>query len=467
MSGAGIIPTAEPCVAVTGTSVITAAAPDAARAGMDVLRLGGNAFDAAMAACLVESVVLPMKLGLAGDLVALVKVKGEPARALLSIGGGPEALANGAQLTVTGACSVGSPGAPQGYMEIAKLGRLSMDVLAKPAIELARSGTPWAPIAVQLTHETEDLLRKYNDEIGYLPGGKLPKVGDTLHLPGLAKVIEEFVDKGADLFAGEIGNALLDKVRRGGGFLTRNDLKPQPAQWLDLESVDLGNGVTLMATPYPTHGHFLLQAAQQVAAGVRTTDAYRATMKNPAPASGGTSVITCADSEGNVVVLVPSNSFPQYGAAVVVEEYDLILGNRPGRGFDLNAEPGHPNAPRPGRIPQTTLHAWMLEAPDGLFFGASPGGRNQMPWNLQTVSGLLEGNRDLADIVNRPRWGLTPKREIQVEEGYELAVSGEFKTIPRLTLRSVNQILSLPHDSTLHSAAADPRTGALALSENA
>ena len=453
------------CETVTGKAVVTAAVPEAAQAGLDILRRGGNAFDAAVAACLVESVALPMKLGLAGDLVALVHVKGSLPRALLSIGGGPEALAKGAKLQVTGACSVGIPGAPQGYMEIARLGRLSMDVLAAPAIRLANAGAKWSPIAVKLTQETETLLRKNNGEIRFLPGGKLPKVGERFQLPGLARVIEEFVAKGADLFDGKLGDAMLAKIESGGGFLTREDLKSRPAKWFDLEAQDLGNDCTLMATPYPTHGRFLLSAAKLVSEGHDVQEAHHvATNRLPTDVSG-TSVITCADEEGNLVVLVPSNSFPQYGSAVVMEDDDLVLSNRPGRGFDLNAAPGAPNAPAAGNVPQTTLHAWLLETPDGVFAGASPGGQNQMPWNLQTVSGLLDGDRDLADLINRPRWGLRPNKEIEVEEGHSMASGGSFEVIPHLSLRSVNQIISKPHGSDQISAAADPRTGAKALAK--
>src|SRR3546814_303951 len=105
--------------------------------------------------------------------------------------------------------------------------------------------------------------------------------------------------------------------------------------------------------------------------------AMRDAMKKLRSNDGGTSVVAVGDAEGRAVIVVHSNSFPQYGAGVLLEELDLVLNNRPGRGFDLKAGPEDPNAPAPGRVPTTTLHAWALERSDGFCMGATPGGANQ------------------------------------------------------------------------------------------
>src|SRR5690606_6447461 len=77
---------------------------------------------------------------------------------------------------------------------------------------------------------------------------------------------------------------------------------------------------------------------------------------------GGTSMISAADAEGSVVTLIHSNSFPRFGSGLVVPQYDLVLNNRAGRGF--TGEIGHPNFPRPGQRPLTTLHAWAVSRAD-------------------------------------------------------------------------------------------------------
>ena len=77
----------------------------------------------------------------------------------------------------------------------------------------------------------------------------------------------------------------------------------------------------------------------------------------------GTSIVSAADADGNVVVVVHSNSFPRFGSGIVVPAFDLVLANRAGRGF--TPEPGHPNFPTAGRRPATTLHAWAVAGIDG------------------------------------------------------------------------------------------------------
>src|SRR3546814_471 len=127
---------------------------------------------------------------------------------------------------------------------------------------------------------------------------------------------------------------------------------------------------------------------------------------------GGTSVVTAADGEGNRVVVVHSNSFPQYGSGVVVSEYDLVLNNRPGRGFALDAPSGHWNAPGPLSIPATTLNAWHMGSDTAEFWGGTPGGENQAVWNLQTVTALLSGAEPL-DAILRPKRSEEHTSELQ------------------------------------------------------
>jgi len=81
---------------------------------------------------------------------------------------------------------------------------------------------------------------------------------------------------------------------------------------------------------------------------------------------------------------------PQFASGIVLDN-GLILNNRAGRGFDVDAAPDSVNAPRAGRIPWTTLHAWILERDSGLVVGATPGGVNQLPWNAQTVTEIARG----------------------------------------------------------------------------
>lgn len=164
--------------------------------------------------------------------------------------------------------------------------------------------------------------------------------------------------------------------------------------------------------------------------------------------------MSAADADGNAVVIVHSNSFPRYGSGLVLPGDDLVLANRAGRGFTF--EEGHPNAPRPGQRPLTTLHAWALkDATRSWVLGATPGGAQQVPWNVQVIDqlthpGLLDGPARMGTAVTAPKWEISERGVLR--EGVEL---------PPLGARSAHTLVRLGPD--LVSAAADPRWDATAV----
>jgi gamma-glutamyltranspeptidase / glutathione hydrolase len=467
------------CSAISERAVVTAATPLAADAGAAVLRDGGNVYDAVVAAALVETVLLPPKCGLAGDVVALVVRAGRPEpEALISVGPAPrklgEALAT-RSLPAVGGLSVGIPGAPAGYRALAERGRIPLANLAEPAIDLALRGFAWPEISSYLTARSVDVLREQNpDGVVYLPAGLPAAEGTSMTLPGLAQVLESYVAHPEALFAGELGDAVHQAIRSRGGVIERDELDSAQALWTAPEARTVGRS-RLWATPGPTHGPSLLDAVSSAPRGCRAAElvdcvetaiAVRSRELGDRALGGGTSVATAADGDGNAVVLVHSNSFQRYGSGIVVEPYGLVLSNRPGRGF--TAVPGHPNFPTPGRRPVTTLHAWAVRLDDGsLMLGATPGGENQMRWNAQTISSVLDGVDDPAALVAAPRWGRFSGR-LTVEEGFseqdliELGTLGEIDLTGRHSLRSAQQVLRLRGPDAPLRAGADPRTGAAA-----
>ncbi len=451
---------------VRGRRVVTSAHPAGAAAGIVMYARGGNAFDAALAAAFVEDVALPMKAGLAGDVVGLARRDGGEWRALVSIGAGPRALADGATLERLGPRSVGVPGAPDGYAALAAHARLPLDVLVAPAVRAGREGIAWTRVAVRYVEESRELLERHNPHgCLYLPEGRIPVVGEVRRAEGLARLYERFAALGAGLFHGEEGERVIAALAARGGFLTMDDLRTRTARWAEPARIALG-GRTVLATPRPTHGPALLDALRRaVIDGVAPVEAARQARRaqraaGRATGDEGTSVTTAADEAGNAVVIVHSNSFPRFGSGVVLDD-GLVLSNRPGRGFDLAAPPGAANAPAAGRVPFTTLHAWAV--PDGAvsYAGATPGGINQMPWNLQTLLRLFAGEA-LGNIVVAPRWALDDEDRLSMEhDGEAPAGGGEWSALAPMSLRSVTQILRLAPGALLE-AAADPRTGAVA-----
>ena len=484
---------------VTGRGVrgvVAAAAPLAAALGAEAVRAGGNAYDGAVTAALAETVLLPPKCGLGGDLIAL-RLRpgaGQP-EALVAIGGAPAGLADVVRdrgLDETGARSVGPPAAPAGYAALAAEATRPLADLVAPAATLARSGFAWSAICTWLTERSQALLVAHQPAgCAYLPGGRPHQPGEIVRLPGLAAALDELAARGARVFDGPLGDAVVERVGAGGGVVTSADLAAVRAEWVPADRVDAG-GWCLWATPAPTHGPALLDTVAGLratagdgsptgadparpSAGVdpatvwhgfrAATGRRRARLADPAPA--GTSMVSAADADGSVVVVVHSNSYPTYGSGLVVPGYDLILNNRAGRGF--SAADGHPNFPLPGRRPATTLHAWAAGPAGGrpAYLGATPGGPNQVSWNAQTLAELLAGERRVGRLVVNPRWEWLPGTDgVVVEDGFDAAAAarlaasapGGSTTVPRWGLRSAQQVVAVPAPGTALTAAADPRT---------
>lgn len=420
-------------VATGGLGAVAAGSRAAAAVGTRALLDGGNAFDAVLAAALVETVALPSKCGLAGDVVALyVPAGGREPRSVVAVGGASAdllstAAAAGWRVPTTGPLSVGIPGAPMGYVHLAALGRLPLEQLAAPAVDLARRGIWWSPMNAALERESRTLLRTYQPEgCVYSPMAGPHPEGAIVELPGLARSLEEFIICGADLFAGPVGVRTADAVQAHGGTLTVAELTSVEVRDEPAHSVETRCG-RLWVTNAPTYGIALSDAMTDRVPAEVGPDEVRASLKALADVTGGaqegTSTVAAVDRDGNAVVLVHSLSFPQYGSGLVVDGYDLVLSNRAGRGFTF--EPGHPNSPVPGRRPLTTLHAWGIRHDDGWLLGATPGGQHQVPWNVQVIAQLLGAGADedaMGRALTTPRWQLDA---VGVQrEGDELAVLG-------------------------------------------
>ncbi|CAN5643409.1 gamma-glutamyltransferase [soil metagenome] len=471
---------AEQCTGRGVRGVVCAAAPLAAAAGAAAMRDGGNAFDAVTAAALAETVLLPSKCGLGGDVIALVLAAGsaEP-EALLAIGGAPRRLAGVATSgpwSDTGPLSVGVPAAAAGYLELAARGSLTLDRLAAPAIDLATNGFPWAEVNHRLTLASIDLLERWNPTgTVYLPVGEPARRGTMTRLPRLADAISEFVARRESFLAGPVGDAIIAKVRAEGGILETDDLATARARWTSCAAIAVDE-TRVWATPAPTFGPALLDAVRDARPGDGPAAQFQRFLDANARRLGaladpsGTSAVSAADRDGNVAIVVHSNSYPRYGSGLIVPEYDLVLANRAGRGF--TAEPGHPNFPVAGRRPATTLHAWMATTPTGAsFVGGTPGGDNQVPWNMQLLQHLFDGQTEPGRLVTQPRWAWLPTDGgVRIEAGFDDdAVVALGVVAPRIVrsarwaLACAQQVIAVPVDDRVIVGAADPRTVGLAL----
>jgi gamma-glutamyltranspeptidase / glutathione hydrolase len=222
--------------------------PLASAAGLEVLRQGGNAIDAAVAAAAVLSVTEPHMTGIGGDMFAIVWLAREQKLVALNASGRAGSLMTRETLQARGfragsqqgVMSVTVPGALAGWdMLVRTHGKRTLAQALQPAIAYARDGFPVSPIiAAQWANETTFLRRDSAAAATYLPGGRAPKAGEWFRNPGLARTLQEIADRGVGTFyGGPLGQRIVARLKALDGFITLDDLKKNTPTWVTPISV--------------------------------------------------------------------------------------------------------------------------------------------------------------------------------------------------------------------------------------
>ena len=222
--------------------------PLAAQAGLDMLKRGGNAVDAAVAAAACLTVVEPTSNGIGGDAFALVWTRGR-LHGLNSSGYAP-ALANaeelrgagGGKMPLYGWHAVTVPGAPYAWAELnAKFGRLPLGELLEPAIHYARKGFPVSPTVSLLWKRAFAGFSKSLTGEEFAPlfecfteGGKTPSAGQLWRCEAQARTLEKIAETNAAAFyTGELAEAIDRFSRDHHGWLRAEDLASFTPEWVE------------------------------------------------------------------------------------------------------------------------------------------------------------------------------------------------------------------------------------------
>lgn len=218
--------------------------PLATQAALDILKAGGNAIDAAIAANAVLGLVEPTGNGMGGDLFAIVwDAKTQKLYGLNASGRSPYDLNlqyfidHGiTKVPSHGPLSVSVPGCVDGWFELnKKFGKLPMTDILKPAITYATEGFPLTEVIAYYWNSNSKVLEKYNGfkEI-FMPNGKAPAKGEVFKNPYLAATLEKVAKGGRDAFyKGEIAQKIVDYVRAEGGFLSMRDFQDHHSDWIE------------------------------------------------------------------------------------------------------------------------------------------------------------------------------------------------------------------------------------------
>jgi gamma-glutamyltranspeptidase/glutathione hydrolase len=427
----------------------------ASAAGIETLKAGGTAADAAIATSAVLAVTTQHMCGMGGDLFALVHEPDRPGPpSVLNSSGRAGSGADPVRLRAEGHTvmpfrgdirSVPVPGCVDGWLALhERFGRLPLASVLAPAIAYARDGFPAAPLLALSALLIADV--EGNDD--YLGDGPL-EAGRRVRREGVARALEAIVASGRDgFYGGEFGAGLL---ALGAGEYTDDDLAASLADWVDPIGVRVWERdvwtvppnsqgyLTLLGAAIaeglplpddlidPAWPHFMVEAARAAGAdrptllfeGADVTPlltpnevARRRAAIDPAAtarfgagvAGGGTIYLCAVDGEGRGVSLIQSNA-SGFGCHLVVPDVRIFLQNR-GIGFSL--EPGHPAEYGPRRRPPHTLSPALVTHPDGrldMVIGTM-GGDTQPQILLQLLTRLLHHGQSPSAAITAPRLAL-------------------------------------------------------------
>lgn len=465
--------------------MVAAESPLAAEAGLHILRQGGNAADAAIAAAAVMNVVAPASTGIGGDCFALYyDAKTKTITALNGSGRAPAAL-NAADLRARGlkeidprsAHAITIPGAVMGWYDMLKKhGRMTLKDVLPDAIHYAEDGHPVSPVFGAAWVGSETFLKNSPHTEDYVPNGKAPRPNDVIRLPGLAKTLRGIAESGpAAFYSGAVADAIVKTVQEQGGVMTHDDLKNHHSTWDDpiltdyrgvtvyecppngqglaaLEAMNIAENFDLrsMAWDSPERLHLMVESmrlafadARQYIADMRKVsvpidellsqryaDARSSLISTEramhpsfgTPLRGSDTIYLCVvDGEGNACSFINS-LYMGWGTGIVAKGTGVFLQNR-GAGFSLEA--GHANELAGGKRPYHTIIPGMALRGRELFaaFGVM-GGFMQPQGHFQMINALVDDDINPQEALDRPRWCLeegTSGSVLALEEGIPVA----------------------------------------------
>jgi gamma-glutamyltranspeptidase / glutathione hydrolase len=455
--------------------------PIAAQVAIDMLKRGGNAVDAAVAAALVLGIAEPQSTGIGGDCFILVKPPGSEEIIALNGSGRAPAGLNAAALRAKGLTriplygieAVTLPGAVDAFCTLnADYGLMSLADTLAPAIRYAEEGIPVAPrVAFDWAKDVAVLKGAALDFYSF--GGKALTIGQIFRAPGQAEVLRRIAREGrSGFYEGEVAADMIASLQALGGSHTLDDLAatrctygtPVGGTYADIELVEHppnGQGATAILLlnilkhfdikamdPFgPQRAHIEAEAtklaydarnrfiadpdhttrlhhmlAPGTAAGLAALIDPKRAMAAAAPLTEAvhkdTIYITVVDRDRMAVSLIYS-IFHGFGSGLASTKFGI---NFQGRGAGFTLAEGHPNEAGPGKRPMHTIIPGVLRKEGRVIlpFGVM-GGAYQSCGHARFVSNLTDFGMDLQDAIDAPR-AFSGAAGMEVERGYSTKV---------------------------------------------
>ena len=508
-----------------GQGMVATSQPLASQVGLEILKSGGNAVDAAIAIAAVLNVTEPNMTGIGGDAFAMIySSRTRKLEALNGSGRAPKALTlehftsrKITQMPTSGMDVVTVPGAFDAWITLLeKHGTMKLADLLAPAIAYAENGFPvMEKIAADWAPEVEKLKRNAAAAATYLVDGGAPEPGTIFVQKNLARTFRTLAKGGREAFyRGEIARAIVDDCRKHGGFLSMEDFAAQKSNWVEPISTTY-RGYTLHELPPNNQGltallmlnilegldiksmqadpglyyHTLIEATKIAFADRNRYIADPAFAKLPvkellskdyaakrralidparaidAPAYGemgmGSDTTYFTVVDKDRTAVSFINSLFNSFGSGIVAGDTGIMLQNRGTGFTL--EPGHPNRLAPGKRPFHTLIPAMVFKGDELLMSYGVmGGDIQAQGHAQVLMNLVDRGMNLQQAIEAPRIRYVSGRAVMLEDTLDAAV------INALVARGHERML--PPAGIMHRAlmgggqaiVIDPATGALA-----
>ncbi len=439
----------------------------ATQAGLHILRQGGNAIDAAIAANTVMTVVYPSTCSAGGDLFILFwEAKTQQLHALNASGRAPKGLTpelfttrEMKEIPPRGPLSINVPGVVDGWFEtLERFGSLPIETIFESAIAYAEEGMPVSPkLGHWLKESASNALGPWSTSAEiFLTGGTHPKSGEVLRQTNLAQTYKMLAKEGRDAFyRGPLGRSITDYVQQCGGVLSMEDLAAHHSDWVTpisttyrghdiyefppntqgitaLEMLNIIEGYDLTSLGYqtPEYLHILLEAKKLAFADrdryisdptfvdIPTerllSKTYAAQQRAQIKLDRATPHYGIGlEKEGDTMYLCTADHFGNVVSLIQSLYFGFgsgVVGGDTGvllhnRGSYFSLDPRHANYLQPGKRTMHTLTPAMVmqHGKPSMAIG-SMGGDAQPQIHVQLLSAMIDFGLNAQQAISAPRW---------------------------------------------------------------
>lgn len=456
----------------------------AAQAGLDMLKRGGNAIDAALATAIALTVLEPTSNGLGSDAFALVWTGGK-LYGLNGSGWSPERLtwealqARGLkEMPLRGWTPVMVPGAPAAWAELhSRFGRLPFADLFEPAIAYAAEGYAVMPNLACMFAEGETSFAPYRTEEAFqglfstfYPQGRALKAGQILKLPDHARSLRLLAQSRCrDFYEGEMAEAMDAWAKKTGGYLRLADLKEYKPQWVEpihtsyrgydvweippnghglvvLMALNIARGLDFAQRDSVETFHRQIEAMKlafvdgkeyiadprfmQTSVEYWLSEAYAAKRRSeigqaalrpkPVDPNCGGTVYLCTADGEGNMVSYIQSNYTGFGSGIVIPGYGIALSDR-GHNFTLNPHSDNCVGPRKKSY-HTIIPGFLSQNGQAIGPFGVMGAFMQPQGQLQVLMNTLDFHLNPQAALDAPRWQWLGGRRIEVEPGVPAAI---------------------------------------------